>query len=182
MLPVPFCALVNALLLRPPRGLLPPVHSRTYAWLAGGAAGLLLGLLIWRRTRRRPPPPPPLPPATLARQSLAALQHLPETDALVAEVSHIVRRYVRSVIGRANEELTTEELLAAVETRQATNPNARQPLREFLHGCDAARFAPAPPAPPVALVSQALRLITRFESVGPAQAEPSPEIASESSR
>jgi hypothetical protein len=180
MLPVPFCALVNDLLLRPPRGPLPPVPTLTSGWLAVGAAGLLLGLGIWRRRRLRSSPPlPPLLPGTLARRSLAALQDRPETGALVTEVSQIVRLYLRAIIGRASEELTTEELLLALETHCRANPDTRHRLREFLHRCDAVRFAPAPSALPAALVSQALQLIARFESDGSDPTRPSADKAAE---
>jgi len=182
MPPVFLSALLNKPVLRPPRGLLPPAFGETYEWWVAGAAGLLLGLIMWHRSRRPfSPPAPILPPADLARQSLAALQNQPETVAQVAEVCRIIRGYAQATIHVATGELTTEELMAEVRACQGINEHAARALGEFLRECDAAKFAPAPFPLPAAIVSRAGQLIDHFESGCSPATEPAPAAAPRSS-
>jgi hypothetical protein len=124
--------------------------------VVGGAAALVVALVAawlvrrWLKSRPTPAeaaPPPPAPPP-LDASTIAALQRLRRAPADTAaaqklvfvELSEIVRRYLGARFGFDALELTTGELLAALEARATPGLDARA-LRDVLEVSDLAKFA-----------------------------------------
>lgn len=124
--------------------------------VVGGAAALVVALvaawLVRRWLRSRPAPaapstPPPAPPP-LDRSTIAALERLrrapadtaPAQKLVFVELSEIVRRYLGARFGFDALELTTGELLAALEARATPGLDARA-LRAVLELTDLGKFA-----------------------------------------
>jgi hypothetical protein len=126
------------------------------ARVVGGAAALVVALVVawlvrrWLRSRPTPAEPATTPPAPppLDSSTIAALQRLRRAPADTAaaqklvfvELSEIVRRYLGARFGFDALELTTGELLAALEARTTPGLDARA-LRAVLELSDLAKFA-----------------------------------------
>lgn len=114
------------------------------AWIAAGAAALLLGGFLWQRRRTRPGTVvPAMPSPTPAQVALAALQALevPVDGASPDDVQTFYRQLAAIVGAYAGRGLpvpastrTSEELLAAARAGRAA-------LRDCLSRCDAVKFA-----------------------------------------
>ena len=152
--------------LRPPMDLMPPSFWEQHGGLVAAGTVAALGaaaLLFWLLRRARPVVV--TPPDVAARQALEALRDRAEDGRVVAEISRNLRLYVRAAFLQQSDELTTEELLAALGRLAPISPELTPPLSELLRECDARRFAPIPPPAPLALVPRALELVARLESV-----------------
>ena len=149
--------------LQPPRGELRPGFWEQHAWMVAAGALLLLAMLaIWLWWLRRPKPAISILPEAQARSALETLRGRPEDDALVTEVSHILRHYVLAAFNLPPEELTTAELRRSLEAR--TNPRLHAALFGFLCRCDERKFAPAHLTHPMDSVPAALELIEKIET------------------
>ncbi len=131
--------------------------SSPWAWIAAGAAGLLLVLfLAWRLRGRKGKAgvelPPPLPPHVDALRALARIRKLPrntpdQVERVVVEASGVVRRYIEKRFGLRAPERTTEEFLAEAGASGRFGPEERGLLESFLFECDRAKFAGWTPPP-----------------------------------
>jgi hypothetical protein len=150
--------------LRPPRGELPPS-----GWEQHGGSCLALsilalaaiGYLVWRW--RRPQPAVAPPPHLRARQALEARRQRPVDAALVREIAQILRDDVRAGLPPPPEELTTEQLMAALK-RSPMPADTRQAIGDFLRECDTVKFALPSPAPDPDLLARALALVDALEA------------------
>lgn len=134
--------------------MLPP---EPWAWvwptLAGLAAALVLGLLLWRlyRAQKLPFQHPAVPPDVTARQRLAGIRHLiaeGRHQEFVVEVSSILREYIEARFGLKAPSLSTEEFLFEAERGSHLDPRWRESLGDFLQQCDRVKFALAHLQPP----------------------------------
>jgi hypothetical protein len=123
------------------------------------------------------PGPPPRPPHEIALAALAALAASPllergQVKEYHIEASDILRTYVGAHFGVDAREMTTGEVLSALEASGA-DARFREGLGAFLDQCDLVKFAKVRPAPDAS--RQALELGRRIvlDSVpAPAPAEP----------
>lgn len=135
-----------------------PLLVRTWRYVAlaaGALAALALGLLAWRAWRRRPgaagEAPAPAPPDVRLERRLAALdaERLPERGRApehVARLSELVREYVGALAGLNALDLTTGELVVALEA--AGDPRLDVPaLSALLDRADLVKFARAGATP-----------------------------------
>lgn len=120
-------------------------------WLLLAGAGVLLVLACiagWYFFLRKEPPPPPLPPdpRDVARERLEALRRrigqLGPRE-FGAEVSDVLRHYIRARYGISTMRRTSEEFLNAVMKDRAFNPRELDLLERFLRQCDLLKFARA---------------------------------------
>jgi hypothetical protein len=152
--------------LAPPRGAMLPTFWEQYGlWIVLGGvalAALAVGLIwLWRRPRATAP----VSPETQARQALEPLRQRIEDGAVLSRVSQILRHYVTAAFGLPDGELTTTELCRALNERPQLGPEFPAAVGDFLRECDRRKFAPAPPAPPLDAVAQALKLIEMAEAL-----------------
>ncbi len=146
------------------RDIKPPVEipldwRRIALWVGAGAGLLALGTAgyLWYRRRRQgkgllPVRQEPVRPAheiafeALARLEASDLLSRGEVKAYYIEVSEIIRRYVERRYGFVALEMTTEELLDALQ-RAGVDGEIHDRFRAFLERCDLVKFAKyEPPA------------------------------------
>ncbi len=152
--------------LRPPMDLMPPTFWEQHGALVMVATVVTLGalaLVIW--LFRQAKPAPTTPADVIARQALEALRHRDEDESLVAAVSLHLRHYVTTSCLASGDELTTDELLAALGRWPQMTVDLSTALGALLRECDTREFAPISPPPPPALVARALELVARVESL-----------------
>jgi len=150
--------------LLPPYAELPPTfweqHGLTL--LLGSVAGLLVvGLAVWLILRPRPAPV--LPPVVQARRALEALRSQEEDGTWLSRVSGVLRRYITAAFDLPVGEMTTRELIIAMESSQRLNNDLHQAIAEFLQRCDATKFAPGSSAQLQDAIGRALALIEQSE-------------------
>ena len=133
---------------------------------------MLFDIALWIWWANRKGKAVALPAAEQAREKLRALQSTPESVELAAEVSREVRHYATAALGRAGEELTTEELSRAVAADQRFEAAQLTQLSELLRDCDRKKFAPTL-LPTPRLAERALELVENFEK----RLQPPPEDA-----
>jgi len=154
--------------LRPPRGEISPTFWEQYGvWvvLGGVLLAAVLGVAIWFLVR--PKPPEPVPPQAAARRALESLSQQPEDGALLTRVSQVLRRYFAAAFGLPEVELNTTEFCRALAGNDQLGPELSTAVADFMRECDRRKFAPAPPAPqapPLHAVSQALALVETAEA------------------
>ena len=130
----------------------PPTEGLpAWAWAAGGlgAAGALLGFVLWRRARRRAaalPPPPPPGPLELARADWAEARRRAAVDGwpdpqLATALSAILRRCVEGVTGWPAPARTTREILAHLEAERLLGPAERARAARILDATDRLKYA-----------------------------------------
>jgi hypothetical protein len=120
-----------------------------------GLVALFIGWL------RRSKPAVVIPPEVLARRGLEALRGRAENGVLVVEVSRIVRRYVISVFTLPPEELTTSELIQALQSQ--IDRSLVTIIGGFLRQCDELKFAPSLRPPQAGIVARASELVETIE-------------------
>jgi hypothetical protein len=160
--------------LRPPLGPVAPGlwEQPTTWWALLGVLFILADIAAWIWWANQKGKPVALPPAQQARATLNRLLNAPPAAALAAEVSREVRRYATAAIGRAGEELTSEELTRAIGAEPRLDATHVRQLSELLRDCDRQKFAPAAePAPHLA--ERGLKLVDAFEQL----LQPAPEDA-----
>lgn len=113
---------------------------------------------------QRPKPVVITPPVVLARGELEGLQERAENGALLVEVSRVVRRYVISTFMLPPEELTTAELLQALQTRSQIDGDLITTIGQFLRRSDERKFAPALAPPQIGVVTRAAELVETIEN------------------
>ena len=109
--------------LRPPLTEIPPTFWEAHGWtvvISSVISVIVLVPLI--RALLRLLVPQPIPPATLARQALEALQGRPDDAATASEVAQHLRRFTQATLNLPPGELTTEELLAALRRQPSAPP------------------------------------------------------------
>lgn len=162
---VVFAADTNALTaLAPAYGELPPTFWEQHqtAIIIAGFAGLAFVFLIVK-TMLRPESPKILPPETVARQTLAKLQAEPEDGKILSAVSQTLCRYMSALFNLPNQELTTAEFCAVIETSPQIGAELAGTLSSFLRECDARKFSPAKSAAPLNAASRAIELVVLAE-------------------
>lgn len=166
--------------LKPPLPELPPTFWDLHApALIAGAIAALMAMALLLFWWRRPKPIVVVPPEVVAASALEALRGRPETEAVVAEASRVMRRYVVAAFGLAQDEPTAEELLAALDRDPRLTPEAVGAFADFLRECDVRQFAPAPPPAGSPLAPRALELLAQSEARRkPAPAPPQPQSRS----
>ncbi|HIE51004.1 MAG TPA: hypothetical protein EYP85_04530 [Armatimonadetes bacterium] len=174
--------------IRDIKPLRPVPHPYRRLWTALSLAGLtFLGLgvgayALWRHAVSGVPEPtaPPAPlrlPHDLAYEELAALR----TDNLIARgdldayhlrLADILRRYVAGQYGVSALEMTTSEILSALEERPVP-PEAMAYLEAALRHCDRQKFAAYIPSPEEMETAflHARRFVDTTRFVSPQQAE-----------
>jgi hypothetical protein len=151
--------------LRPLHAEIPPTLWEKHGALAGLAGFTLLalgGLALWLATR--PKPMAVVPPEVQARNELELLRDMPETGALLSQVSRAVRRYFGDAFALPPDELTTAEFSMAIAGEEGIGPELAAATGDFLRRCDERKFAPEPPAHPMGAAEAALELVERAES------------------
>jgi hypothetical protein len=103
----------------------------------------------------------------LVRRALENLRGRAEDDALVVEVSRIVRGYVIYAFGLPPGELTSAEIARALGSLTPPRQELFGTITNFLQQCDEKKFAPASPPQP-AVVSRALDLVEKISGHRPA--------------
>jgi hypothetical protein len=103
---------------------------------------------LWRRRRRKSvlPQLPQKTPAEIAQEALAALlaENLPAQarfQEFYLRLTGIVRHYIEGVTGVRAPELTTEEFLRTMRTRDLFQVDQSLRLQEFLEAADMVKFA-----------------------------------------
>lgn len=141
---------------------------RSYvAWIAAGAAALVLAALLiwyWRRRRARPdvaPPVPAMPPDHIALTELSRIERLGLVDCgefkeYYTLVVDAVRRYLEGRFGVEAMERTSDEVLGDLEARRVTVDG----LEGLFRDADLVKFARFTPA-----AEQARGAITRAREV-----------------
>jgi hypothetical protein len=152
--------------LRPPKKTIPfdlPEGAIFLGTLAFAFGALVLGRVFRRNVL--PPPLPPEPPAVWSRRALGQVNlDAPAADAL-AEISQIVRRYVRSAFHLGPDAATTAEICANFAAHPQADNESGVALREFLAASDVAQFAPAHAAPTAKETAEkALSLIEQLDA------------------
>jgi len=116
-------------------------------WLAACitlfAAAIFFAWFFFIRKRPAPPQPPP-DPRDVARAKLLELR--PRIGQLTpddfgAEVSGVLRQFIRRRYGISTMRRTSEEFLAAISRDQFFTPRENELLGRFLTQCDALKFA-----------------------------------------
>jgi len=151
--------------LLPPYAELPPTfwERQGLTLLLGTVASVLVAAAaVWLILR--PKRIPVLPPEVQARRALEALRTQPEDGAWLSKVSGVLRRYVSAAFGLPASELTTRELIVAMESSQKLGANLREAIAEFLQRCDARKFAPDSNVQPQDTLGCALALVEQSEA------------------
>lgn len=151
--------------LRPPRPEMAPTYWEQHGVVIVVCVVLFLavvGVAIWFLTR--PKPPIVVPPEALARKALEPLAQRPEDGALLSQVSQILRHYVSAAFDLPPIELTTTEFCRAIAGHEQVGPELSAALSEFLVRCDQRKFSPPAPAPPLSVVTHALKLIDQAQA------------------
>ncbi len=142
----------------------PPQSLRSSRWiywmLAVGlltAAAVILGLVYWRRRHQVEPSPEPPPPRPAHVVALEALKRLEDSDLLAqnrvqeffVRLSEILRQYIEQRYQIPALELTTKELIIALEPCIPTR-EVKRILINCLEMCDLVKFARYLPLKPEA--------------------------------
>ena len=158
--------------LRPPHGEIGPTFWEQHHWqvITPAVAVLLLGtlLILWLR---RPKPVVVVPPEIVARRSLEGLRGRPEDAPLTVEVSHIIRNYLISVFMLPPDELTTAEVLRALQARPQIDPGLVKSIGTFLRRCDELKFGRNFPQTQTGLAAEASDLVDAVERQRPRPTE-----------
>lgn len=150
--------------LQPPHEEIGPSLWERHGWQIVIASVVVLGLIaLFIAWLRRPKTVAVVPPEVLARRDLEALRGWAENGALVVQVSRIVRRYVISVFTLPPEELTTSELIQALQSQSQIDHNLATAIGEFLRRSDELKFAPALHPPQAGIVARAAELVESVE-------------------
>ncbi|MGB3801771.1 MAG: hypothetical protein WA952_18280 [Lewinella sp.] len=114
---------------------------------------IFFGLREYRRrqTREAPPPPPPPPPHEVALGQLDILEgerlwQSGETDTYYVRLTRILRTYLQARFGIPALEMTTRQIVTALDRREGLNREQRTELGELLQLSDLVKFAKATPA------------------------------------
>ena len=139
------------------RGLKPLRQVETPApwwlWAAAGGGGALLalaGVLLWRRMRRRVEAPP-RPAHEIAFEALARLRDTDFEDSEAMrrfhfEISEVIRAYVENRFTLNATDLTTEEIVGALDELRGLAGDDGERLRRFLAATDRVKFAAYEPS------------------------------------
>jgi hypothetical protein len=149
--------------LVPAYGELPPTFWQQHqsGIIIGIFAGL--GFAFWLlKVLLRPESPVILPPETVARQSLAALQNHPEDGETLVAVAKILRRYISETWNLPEQGLTTTEFCADLAKRPAPDAELATAVTRLLREWDERKFSPAPTVAPLNAVTRASELIERL--------------------
>jgi hypothetical protein len=145
------------------------------AVLAGVALGLLLFAWLRKRKRRAKPAPPPRPAHEIAYEKLRRIEEsgMIERGELVElyfAVSEAVREYLGNRYGFDSLEMTTTELLEAVDPH-LTDERIRDEIVEFSEDCDLVKFAKYVPSREEAesVLAQAYSIVKKTLMVRPAE-------------
>ncbi len=150
--------------LRPPHAEIPPTFWEQHTvsiGMVGFAVLALIGIAIWFATR--PKPPVIVPPEVQARNELELLRDLPESGAVLSQVSQAVRRYFGAAFALPPGELTTAEFCRAIAGNDQIGSDLSATTGDFLRRCDERKFsADSPPQAPGA-AEYALKLVEEAE-------------------
>jgi hypothetical protein len=99
------------------------------------------------------------PPDFVARQALAKLQNEPEDGNILSAVSQILRRYVSETFNLPDNEPTTAEFCAAIQSNQQMGAELTEAISSFLRECDVRKFSPAGGTTSINAAGRALELV-----------------------
>lgn len=149
--------------LVPAQGELPPTFWAQHQTAIIIAIFAGLGFAFWLlKVLLRPESPVILPPETVARQSLAALQNRPEDGETLVTVAQILRRYIGETWNLPDQGLTTTEFCAALAKRPASDTELATSVARLLREWDERKFSAAPTAAPLNAVARASELVERL--------------------
>lgn len=171
---------VRSLVPEDAEGLLGPAPLASFPrsiapWLWALGAALLVASVIaawlYRRRRHGPAAGDTVPPQTQARQRLEALEAAPpqteaELQPYYVELSDALRTYLARTLAVPARELTTAELIAALDRLPEPPPDeARAPLHAALQRADLVKFAGIAPSPEahIETIRQARRAVAVLE-------------------
>lgn len=185
------------------RPLAPPVDVMVKDWtlvyvvgavggaLLLGGGTLLLGRLVARRRKRRTPEPEAVdlrPPHEVALAKLAELEksgRLDDADRrpFYFAVTEIVREYLGRRFGFDALDMTSAELLAALE-RTAAEPAVRAEVEGWLAGCDLVKYArvPAQRDEAAAALASAIAMVEKLKPAAEESAQDGGPPAGEKSK
>ena len=132
-----------------------PRNLLDFWWVFAILAALLIffGVREYRRrqTAAPPPPAPPPPPHEVALGELNDLEQRRlwqsgQTDEYYVVLTRILRRYLEARFGIPALEMTTRQIITALDTREGLNREQRSELSELLQLSDLVKFARATPA------------------------------------
>ena len=151
--------------LRPLHAEIPPTFWEQHPFSIGVVGLALLafmGVAIWFATRPRPPVI--VPPEVQARNELELLRELPETGAVLSQVSQAVRRYFGAAFALSPGELTTAEFCRAMAGKEQLGADLLTATGDFLRRCDERKFAPESPPGATGAADHALKLVNQAET------------------
>ena len=151
--------------LRPPQVEIPPTFWELHAtgvFLIGFALLALMGIAIWFATR--PKPPVVIPREVQTRNELELMRDLPESGAVLSQVSQAVRRYFGAAFALPPGELTTAEFCRAIAKNEQIGSDLSNATGEFLRRCDERKFAPGATPQATGAVEYALQLVEQAEA------------------
>ncbi len=151
--------------LRPPHAEIPPTfweQHTTSVGMISFALLALIGIAIWFATR--PKPPVIIPPEVQARNELELLRDLPESGAVLSQVSQAVRRYFGAAFALPPGELTTAEFCQAIAGDDQIGSDLATATGDFLRRCDERKFAPDVPPQTPGAADYALNLVEQAET------------------
>jgi hypothetical protein len=149
--------------LDPPHGEILPTFWELHSWQVGMAVLVflvLVGAIVL--VMRQPKPVVLEPPAAIARRALESWRGRPVNDALVVQVSRILRRYARATFKFPPGEMTTAEFRQALQSHPQIDADLAAAIGDFLRRCDEWKFA-ATPSPQPAIVADAVALVEKTE-------------------
>jgi hypothetical protein len=160
--------------LRPPKPEIPPGVWETHGlWITLFGILVLASLVFAVRLVCRPKPPVVLEPAKVARNALSGLESRPEDDALLSQVSAILRTYLIAAFALPHQAFTHSELCDQLLAHPAIGEGLSHTARKLLEDLEHRRFDSQARLPEGGFVKRAMRLIDLAER----SREPEPAAA-----
>ncbi|MBM4387608.1 MAG: hypothetical protein FJ088_07700 [Deltaproteobacteria bacterium] len=156
-----------------------PVKNKLLIWaltiatslLVGGALACLAYIYIGRRRRANLPPPPPRPAHIVAFEKIERLKEMRLIEKgkireFFFHLSEIVREYFGNLLSFESLDMTTTELLAALEGRDLRELT-KEEISDFMSTCDLVKFAKFTPHTDAAnqMVERSVEIVRRSMSV-----------------
>ncbi|MBD3296346.1 MAG: hypothetical protein GF392_03160 [Candidatus Omnitrophica bacterium] len=158
--------------VRPPVKKFTPADMRGYGLVLGGVllAAALAGTAVYGVLRKVGEEE--LPPARKALHRLGALErNAPAEKEFFGRILSIVRAYLIEKYGMKDTEMTSRELVSAIESIEGPESEKKKPFIELAVRANAAKYSGAPPA-----VAETREMIRGLEGILTEEAEKEEEV------